>query len=524
MTRPVSHIGLALSGLVFLAMAACGGGGGGTDPDPEPPGPPTVTSVAPSVSSGAVATLLTIRGTGFEGATGADLLETTTFEVVALVGLTVTADGSCTATVPAGTAAGTYHVRVDTPRGRNETSAQALRVVVAPEVHGVTPSSGFNDRATAITITGVGFTGATGVTLADPATTALTGTIVVDDATITASVPTCVAAGSYDVRVSAPGGTNATSDTPFTARNLVDPDLVGAFNVGFEDGAIPGASGDTPAARTYYPATSSGQGATPDSALAPYHAVVFNHAYKPPAVAGGIDYRSYGYLCGQLASFGYVVISVDMVPNNNLLESVEQNARRDAADARAALNHLATRTTTPGDRLFGLVNTSWAGIGGHSRGGDASLIACADEALQLGAGARFGAVFVLGSPSWDVMAGGGRINFGDFTSVPCLATGATQDLIAPFVDQQDIYTQAGSPSMLFEIVGGNHSRYTDTGQQIPFDGIATIPLTTQQDICRRYVIAWFGYHVKGQTGFFAPYVLAGGTFHADTRIQNQGWK
>jgi predicted dienelactone hydrolase len=391
-------------------------------------------------------------------------------------------------------------------------------------VASVTPSTTFNDRTTVVTLTGSRFVGATAITLGNPAATALTGVQVLSDTSMRGTLPRGLAAGSYDLFVTTPQGTSAAGAVQITVRNLIDPDQAGAFAVGTLDTTIAGATGDRPAARIYYPALSPGTGALPAADLAPYPAVVFNHAFKPPIVSTGIDHRQYAYLCGWLASFGYVVISTDLEQNTTLLGTAGSNAQRDADDARAALDDLAARTTTPGNPLFGMVDAQTAGTGGHSRGGDASLIACSDEAAARGANARFKAVFVLGAPSFDPAAFGARIALGNFTSVPCLAIGASKDTVVPIADQQDIFAQAGSPSGVFEIIGGNHSQYTDTGAQLLFDGTPTITLATQQAICRRYVTSWFGYVLKGQTADFARFVPGGAVFQADARLQNRASK
>jgi hypothetical protein len=74
-----------------------------------------------------------------------------------------------------------------------------------PVLAAVIPNTGLAAGSTAVTIAGIGFTGATGVTFGGTAATAV---VVVDGNTITCNSP-AKAAGTYDVRVTTPIGTSA---------------------------------------------------------------------------------------------------------------------------------------------------------------------------------------------------------------------------------------------------------------------------------------------------------------------------
>lgn len=507
--------------LLLLLIGFGGGCGGGVDGPAHGADTPVVTSVVPRVVSRAAAARLTIGGLGFEGARSAEVADRDTGAVHALIDLDLVSGTVLRATLPAGGPTGRFDVRITTPAGTNRASAVTLQVVAGAVVQSIDPPRGFNDEATGVVIEGAGLAGTTSVALSDPGGTSLTNLVVESDGRLRVDVPSAVAPGTWAVHVTSGGGTRAAGDVRFEARNLADPDRPGAFGVGYEDVVVPGASGDAPAARVYYPALESGEDATLDAVRAPYPVVVFNHAFKPPLVAGGIDHRGYAHLCGHLASFGYVVISTDLAPNNDLLGSAIENVQRDADDARAALDYLATRNQSPGDRLAGRLDPTRAAVGGHSRGGDASLVACADEAASRGVAARLRAGFVLGAPSFDPRSGGSRLPLGDFTSVAFLALGASRDGIVPYADQLDLYAQAGTPAMVAEILGGNHSQYTDTGQMLPFDESATIPLATQQAIVQRYVTALLGAHLKDRTDLFGPYLGAGAVFTGDDRLRGR---
>ena len=84
-----------------------------------------------------------------------------------------------------------------------------------PVIAGISPNTGSAAGGTAITIVGIGFTGATAVTVGG---TAATSVVVVNANTITAVSP-AKPAGSYDVRVTTPIGTNTTQTG--TADNFI---------------------------------------------------------------------------------------------------------------------------------------------------------------------------------------------------------------------------------------------------------------------------------------------------------------
>jgi hypothetical protein len=84
-----------------------------------------------------------------------------------------------------------------------------------PVIAGISPNTGPAAGGIAITIAGLAFTGATAVTIGG---TAATSVVVVNSYTITAVTP-AKAAGSYDVRVTTPIGTNTTQTG--TADNFV---------------------------------------------------------------------------------------------------------------------------------------------------------------------------------------------------------------------------------------------------------------------------------------------------------------
>jgi predicted dienelactone hydrolase len=378
----------------------------------------------------------------------------------------------------------------------------------APTIASVSPNNGLNDSSTNITIMGSGFTGASDLVLNSSPQTTLSF-VVVNDQRVTAIVPTGVSPGSFDLVIDGAPGPS------WTVRNMLDPEQAGAFQVGFLDTIIPGASGDSPSARIHYPALSSGLSASPDPLAGPYPVVVYNHGFKPPILNAGIDYKNNNFVTERLASFGYIVICVDLATNNVLFgnnASAQSNSQRDADDARAALDYLQVSNTDPQHLLSALIDFTKAAIAGHSRGGCASILAASDELAALGSSARIKTIAVFGPPS-------DGITTGSFQSIPSLFIGASQDQIAPYANQVLLYGMAGAGSMIFEIIGGNHSQYKDSSAILASDGSATLSLGEQQAICQRTLVSWFNTHIKGTSSAFADYIYNGKVLSNDSRIR-----
>jgi dienelactone hydrolase len=385
---------------------------------------------------------------------------------------------------------------------------------VGPSVTSLAPARGPNDRDHSVRIQGTGFGPQTQISVGPVAATSLR---VISATEIEATFPARLSPGQHAVQASARGSARSGVAT-WTALNLVDPDQPGAYQVGSLDERIQGASGDMLSIRIYYPARASGLNAAPDPSAGPYPVVIFNHAFRPPVISFGVDYRNYTFVAEWLAAFGYVVACVDMQANTDLFGTGQDNSRRDAEDTLAALDRLEAANTEPNHPLLGLLDVSRAGIAGHSRGGDAALMAGSSELVARGPLARVRALVALGPPAFDAQNSGSSLVFGPFAGLPLLLVGGTRDTIAPPQDQRVIFTEAGSPSMSIVIEGGNHSQYKDGTTLILGDSTATISLAEQHAVVRRYVTAWFGAHLKGQQSLFADYVMRGRQVSTDTRL------
>ena len=175
------------------------------------PIPPTITAIVPTSGYNNIVTNVTISGTGLTNTVSLSLDFTYAISVIS-----IDSDFQVRGTVPSGITPGTYEVDVITTNGLPcITSATFTVVAPVPTVTSVSPSSGYNSETTDVTITGSGFTGATAVKLSN--NTSLVSVFVVSATQILATVPSGVTPGTYDVRVTTPGGTNTTSSQKFTS-------------------------------------------------------------------------------------------------------------------------------------------------------------------------------------------------------------------------------------------------------------------------------------------------------------------
>lgn len=179
-------------------------------------GPPAVTDVAPASGLDNASTPVTITGTEFVGVLGVDLDDGA---ATALTAVTTVDDTTITASVPAGVAPGLYNVRVTTGGGTNPTSAVRFEVIAAPTppptVAAITPNTGPASFSTPVTIDGTNFIGTVQANLDDPASTQLAGVTVTSPTQLTATVPAGIAVGTWEVRVTADGGTSAIAGVTF---------------------------------------------------------------------------------------------------------------------------------------------------------------------------------------------------------------------------------------------------------------------------------------------------------------------
>lgn len=130
----------------------------------------------------------------------------------------------------------------------------------------------------------------------------------------------------------------------------------GPLAVGWEDRVIHDPTAGTVPIRVYYPAVAEGQGTAADLSQGPYPLAGFLHGWL------GSTWM-YDTVCADLASYGYVVASLDTETGLVL------NMDRFADDAVAMLHAVDASSADPQDPLAGMVSDAdWTALG-HSMGG-----------------------------------------------------------------------------------------------------------------------------------------------------------
>ncbi len=167
------------------------------------PVPPTVSAISPTNGPLSGGTVVTITGTGLNGATEVDFGSTPGTSLMPM------SDTSVMVTSPAATSAGPVDVTVKTPGGTSSTSSadKFTYNAPAPTVTSISPTSGSTAGGTSVTVTGTGLTGATEV---DFGSTPGTSLMPMSDTSVMVTSPPG-SAGPVDVTVKTPGGTSATS-------------------------------------------------------------------------------------------------------------------------------------------------------------------------------------------------------------------------------------------------------------------------------------------------------------------------
>jgi hypothetical protein len=169
----------------------------------------TVTALSPTSGPTGGGTSVTITGTNFSVVLGVS------FGASAASSFVVNSATSITAVAPFA-AAGTVDVTVTTTAGTSSavSADHYTYTAAAPTVTAVSPASGSTLGGTQVTLTGTNLNGATQVSFGG---TAATGLTVTSATQLTVTAP-ALAAGTFDVTVTTPYGTSATSSADrFTA-------------------------------------------------------------------------------------------------------------------------------------------------------------------------------------------------------------------------------------------------------------------------------------------------------------------
>ncbi len=238
----------------------------------------------------------------------------------------------------------------------------------------------------------------------------------------------------------------------------------------------------------YYPATSEGEDAPPESSNAPYPSVVLVHARG----LGAVSARAYGPYGLNLSRHGYVVAVVNMTPNEAQAESDSRiaNSTLDAIDALGAQN------ATAGSRLEGIVDTSRVVLVGHGVGARVALLAALGDSTS-----RVQGVVSLGLVDG---ATGGAPPAAPLTGrlgLPMHVQGGNNDSVASPADWTTAFERKARGHVSLHILeGGNHTQYIQgpwPDGVLVTDRAASISPARQRELAFRYVLAFLDFHLMG---------------------------
>lgn len=265
--------------------------------------------------------------------------------------------------------------------------------------------------------------------------------------------------------------------TTATAQSIED---AGPFPVGFRDRTFSHAFAltDPVTARFYYPALTSGLGATADPSGGPFPVVALVHG-------SGTFPFDYDLLCNHIASWGFVVGSVGTI--GSFTTTIP-------ADMQGMLHWIDEESEVPGSFLFDMASDDpWSAIG-HSSGA-ISLFHLADLESQV-------ETMLALEPSWN-----GVTDVDNFTG-ELLVVGATDDVVTPPATHALNYfdDSTSAPRRLYlEVQGGGHNGVLD----IPFGVPPTLSDAEQHRVHRRVVTGFLRAERFGESELYQDILGAG---------------
>jgi dienelactone hydrolase len=250
-----------------------------------------------------------------------------------------------------------------------------------------------------------------------------------------------------------------------------DLGLPGPYLVGQRTVTVTRASGSTFTAQIYYPATSAGTGKTFNPAAGPAPAISFGHGFLQTV-------SRYQSTLQHLATHGYIVIASES--ESGLFPSHANFA----SDLSRSLTYLEQQNITSSSFLFGMVDSKRFGMGGHSMGGGASLLAAASDVRV-----RTVAPEAPAETTPSAVAASGSL------FVPLMIIAGDADSIVPTgTNGQLMYNATRTPRQLEVIHGGSHCGFIDSAT-LGCDAIA-LSRADQLQTTRRLLTAWFNLYLK----------------------------
>ncbi|MBR9976507.1 MAG: hypothetical protein KFH87_00335 [Bacteroidetes bacterium] len=256
------------------------------------------------------------------------------------------------------------------------------------------------------------------------------------------------------------------------AQPCPQPDAAGPYNAGWTLVTVQRGSRSMNC-RLYYPSVTSGQNAGVQQSGAPYPMIAFGHGFL-------MQTSYYNTYYAHLASHGYITIAPQF-PDTQHGEL--------ALDLLACIEYLRQADSDATHFLHATVDTSSAGVSGHSMGGGASLLAASYDSRI-----RIAAPMCPAETNPSVVS---RMN--QISAAVCIIAGSSDGITPVSVHQQPMYNAANPFKTLAVLQGGNHTRCMDTPLFDWSDPGGNMTRNQQQALTRRYMTAAFDYFLKGDT-------------------------
>lgn len=226
----------------------------------------------------------------------------------------------------------------------------------------------------------------------------------------------------------------------------------------------------------YYPSYIEGSGAQIDTSNGPYPVIAFGHGFA-------MQNSYYISLFKHLASYGYIVIAPQF-PDVVHLQL--------AYDLLFCVNHIKNQNTIPSSLFFGLVDTSKAGLSGHSMGGGASLLAAANDSS-----------ITVVAPLAAAETNPSAISvMNQIKSVVYLITAQNDGITPPQNHQIPMFNNALPVKGMPIIKGANHTKFMDTRIWDWTDPRGYITPAEQLRLTRRYLTSIYNLFLKEDSSYF----------------------
>lgn len=226
----------------------------------------------------------------------------------------------------------------------------------------------------------------------------------------------------------------------------------------------------------YYPSFLEGSNSQIDTLNGPYPVIAFGHGFA-------MQNSYYISLFKHLASYGYIVIAPQF-PDVNHLQL--------AFDLLFCVNHIREQNKNSSSRFFRLVDTTKAGLSGHSMGGGASLLASANDTT-------INVVAPLAAAETNPSA---IYAMNKIKSVIYLITAQNDGITPPANHQIPMYNNALPIKAIPTLKGANHTKFMDTRIWDWTDPRGYLSAAEQLRLTRRYLTSIYNLFLKEDTAYF----------------------